>query len=116
MLTVFDALIHLEAVVEAEALGPFLERRHGYGHDHAAAAIVLAIRSGNPHALLELFDVLDRDAQSWEEGWLALGNVLAAAKSPGFAARLVQGVEIDVEVTVRDPGRSRGGRPRSRVR
>ena len=109
MLAVFDALIHLDAMIEGEALRPFLERRHGFGHDHKAAAIVLAVRSGNPHTLLELFDVLDRDGKSWEEGWLALGNVLASSGVAGFAMRLVQGIEIDVEITVRDPGRHGGG-------
>lgn len=108
MLAVFDALIHLGAVVEVEALRPFLERRHGYGRDHAAAVLILAIRSKNPHALLDLFNVLERDEKSWEEGWLALGNALVEERPPGLAALLIEGIEIDVDVTVHDPGRSIG--------
>lgn len=111
MLCVFDALLHLDAAgqVEPGVLRPFLERRHGFGADHRAAATTLALRAGNPHVLLDLFDVLDRDDQGWHPGWLALGNTLAGRRTPpGFAARVLAGIVIEVEITVREPGLLRG--------
>lgn len=108
MLAVFDALVQLDARPNGEDLVPFLGRRHGRGHDHRAPAVILAVRGGDPHALLALFDALDREDGSWEEGWLALGNALAARKVTGFARRTLERVEVVLQVTVRDPDDRRG--------
>jgi len=114
MLAVLDALIHLGTRLDAEALVPFVERHRGRGGDHEAAAVILAVGSEDPHARLAVFDVLDADDGSWEEAWVALGNVLRAAGTSGFAARLLGGLEVEVVLTVTDHERI-SGRGRSRT-
>ena len=93
-----DALIRLDAEVPAEALRALPQA-------FADEVLILLARSPGESqaALLEMF-------AGQEEGggggvlWLAAGNLLAAAKARGFAARLLGGLKVEAAVTVLDPG------------
>jgi hypothetical protein len=85
-----DALIRLDAEVPAEALVPL------YKDAPDEVLILLARDPGkNQHALLRLFDEDVPDAR-----WLALNNLLASQRTPGFAARMLGGLKIEANVYV----------------
>jgi hypothetical protein len=91
--TVLDALIRLEADVPWEEL-EVLPRSHG-----TEVLVLLARRPrANRAALLELFDRPLSQRQ-----WLAVGNLLAAQRAPGFAARLLERLETVLRITVVEP-------------
>ena len=99
-----DALVSMDARLEQDELLPFVDGRSWTGR-FAAAAVALAVRGGNPHVQRSLFDSLDGRDDSWEEAWLALGNVLAKAAPPGFYARLAGALEVRLQVIVVDHDR-----------
>jgi hypothetical protein len=85
-----DALIRLDAEVPAEVLAPL------YASAPDEVLILLARDPGkNQYALLRLFDEDVPDAR-----WLALNNLLASQRTPGFAARLLGGLKIEASVYV----------------
>jgi hypothetical protein len=87
-----DALIRLDAEVPAESLLPL------YGSEPDEVLILLAREpEKNQQALLGLFDDDTPDAR-----WLALGNMLAAQGTHGFAARLLGGLKIEASVYLYD--------------
>lgn len=87
-----DSLIRLDAEVPSDVLLPL------YAHSPNEVLILLA-RSPqqNQNALLTLFTDDEPTAR-----WLAAGNLLAEARAPGFAARLLAGLKIKVSVYVFD--------------
>jgi hypothetical protein len=87
-----DALIRLDAEVPAESLLPL------YGSDPDEVLILLAHEpETNRLALLGLFNDDEPDAR-----WLALGNMLSAQGTPGFAARVLGGLKIEASVYIYD--------------
>jgi hypothetical protein len=93
-----DALIRLGAEVPAETLLPLKQ---------SAPDEVIILLARAPHqnqqALLSLF--VD---ESPDSHWLAVGNLLAETRAPGFAARLMAGLKIAGEVYVYDYEGERG--------
>lgn len=88
----FDSLIRLDADVPAETLTPL------YQSSPDEVLILLARRPvDNQQALLSLYSD-DMPAARW----LAVGNLLAAARAQGFAARLLAGLKINATVYVYD--------------
>jgi hypothetical protein len=87
-----DALIRLDAEVPAESLLPLYQREPD-------EVLILLAREPekNQQALLGLFDDDAPDAR-----WLALGNLLSAQRTQGFAARLLGGLKIEASVYVYD--------------
>jgi hypothetical protein len=87
-----DALIRLDAERDADTLLPL------YPTSPDEVLILLA-RSPqkNREALLSLFNDDMTTAR-----WLAAGNLLAATRAPGFAARLLKGLKIEASVLVSD--------------
>lgn len=93
-----DALIRLDAKVPAERLLPL------YTSSPDEVIILLAREpQQNQQALLSLFD----DASPTGR-WLAVGNLLAETRAPGFAARLMAGLKIEARVYVYDREGDRG--------
>lgn len=108
LLAVFDALIQLDVHVEDGLLLPYVSRE-GIHMESVAAATILAVRSGAPHTQLAAFDAFDARENSWAEAWLALGNALNAGRTaPGFIARLVERLEVELKVQVVDHDKLRG--------
>ncbi|MEO8658125.1 MAG: hypothetical protein ABI693_06625 [Bryobacteraceae bacterium] len=93
-----DALIQLDATVESGVLLEYLPR-------HQPEVLVLLALHPKEHqsALLALQDELQDGA-----AWLAVRNLLAETKAPGFAARLLKETKYRLSVTVTDPNQ-RGG-------
>ncbi|HEX8188414.1 MAG TPA: hypothetical protein VF586_08685, partial [Pyrinomonadaceae bacterium] len=93
-----DALIQLGAEVPAEALLPLKP---------SAPDEVIILLARAPHqnrqALLSLFVDQSPDAH-----WLAVGNLLAETRAPGFASRLLAGLKIAGDVYVYDHEGERG--------
>jgi hypothetical protein len=109
LLAVYDALVRLDAKVEGR---PFLARVASGGSTlFEAAALALLVRGDDVAGRLDAFDTLDAGDRSNEEAWLALGNVLAKAQTPGLAARLLDRIPLPFDVTVRsdDAISGRGG-------
>ncbi|MBV8858283.1 MAG: hypothetical protein JOZ02_15230 [Acidobacteria bacterium] len=93
-----DALIRLDAKVPAEKLLPL------YASAPDEVIILLAREpQENQPALLSLFDDATPTAH-----WLAVGNLLAETRAPGFAARLLAGLKIEARVYVYDREGDRG--------
>jgi hypothetical protein len=85
-----DALIRLDAQVPAETLLAL----SGYAPDEAVILLARAPEM-NQQALLSLF--MDGSPVA---RWLAVGNLLAGARAPGFAARLLAELKIEASVYV----------------
>jgi len=87
-----DSLIRLDAEVPSDVLLPL------YASSPNEVLILLA-RSPqqNQNALLTLFTEDEPPAR-----WLAAGNLLAEARTPGFAARLLAGLKITASVYLYD--------------
>lgn len=93
-----DALIRLDAEVPADRLLPL------YASSPDEVIILLAAApSKNARELLGLFD-----EEAEDERWAAVGNLLAEARAPGFAARLLAGLKIAAWVYVYDSEGERG--------
>ncbi|HWS89165.1 MAG TPA: hypothetical protein VN282_19490 [Pyrinomonadaceae bacterium] len=97
-----DALIRLDAEVPAEVLRTLPQH-------FSNEVLILLTRSPekNQDALLETFAWLDESANPGAR-WLAAGNLLAALKARGFAARLLGGLKVEAGVTVLDGDISHG--------
>jgi hypothetical protein len=87
-----DALIRLDAEVAAEKLLPLYQ-------SSPDEVVILLARSPeqNREALLPLFVEETPTAR-----WLAVGNLLAESRAPGFAARLLRELKIEVSLYVYD--------------
>jgi hypothetical protein len=94
MLVVLDALIGLGAAVPVE------EARKLYP-EFAAQSMILLVRSPND-AQSALLDIFHDAKANWT--WLATGNVLVKARTPGFAALLLGRFTQHMTVSVLDPG------------
>lgn len=93
-----DALIRLNAEVPAEKLLPL------YASSPDEVVILLArAPKRNEQELLSLFIEEIPDAR-----WIAVSNLLAEARPPGFAARLLSGLKVVGEVYVYDSEGERG--------
>jgi hypothetical protein len=88
-----DALIRLDAEVPAEKLLPLYQSSPN-------EVVILLGRDPkkNELTLLQLFD----DGDAPDARWLAVGNMLAASRTQGFAARLLGGLKIEASVYVYD--------------
>lgn len=99
-----EALLQLEVTVPAGELTPWLD-------DEASgmAAFVLLVREPQ-HNEADLFTIFRRDWPAFAPDdltrqnlrTLAIGNVLAAQGTPGFAAILVEGLDLDLRIRVID--------------
>jgi len=89
-----DALIRLRADVPVDVL-------HTAWKDHRAATLILAAR--NPSHVRDFVPHVLSDGLKDEE-WLAVSNLLVAARSPKVAFSLLQNLRVAWLVTVRDPG------------
>jgi hypothetical protein len=87
-----DALIRLDAEVPAETLLPLYQ-------SSPDEVVILLARSPvrNQRALLTLFADDERPAR-----WLAVGNLLAETRAPGFAPRLLGALKLTANVNVFD--------------
>jgi HEAT repeat protein len=87
-----DALIRLDAEVPAEKLLPLYQ-------SSPDEVVILLARSPeqNREALLPLFVEETPTAR-----WLAVGNLLAESRAPGFAARLLRELKIEASLYVYD--------------
>ncbi len=93
-----DALIRLDAEVPAETLLPL------YGASADEVVILLSrAPKRNERELLSLFNEAVPDVR-----WAAVGNLLAGARAPGFAARLLSGLKVEASVYVYDWEGARG--------
>jgi hypothetical protein len=93
-----DALIRLEARVPPGLLEPHL---HGRSR---LLAFLLAAREPRENGAL-LLSIFDRDVGKRPQFGitaLAAGNLLCANRTPGFAARLMSGIRVSLELTVHD--------------
>jgi len=100
----FDALIRLKLPVRAEVLKPHLSGYFG------TPALILLTRSPEalPEALLPLFGRYGSGMMGGHG--IAVGNLLCKEKVPGFAARLLRGLKLDLNVSIVDQGfGGRGG-------
>jgi hypothetical protein len=96
--SVLDALIRLDAEVPADKLLPL----YAQSPDEVVILLARSLQE-NGAALLSLFaDELPSDR------WVAVGNLLAEARVPGFAARLLRGLKIEARVLVFDSEGSHG--------
>ena len=93
-----DALIRLDAEVPAETLLAL----HGLAPDEVIILLARAPHQ-NHQTLLSLF--VDGSPAA---NWLAVGNLLAEMRAPGFAARLLAGLKINASVYVYDYEGQRG--------
>jgi hypothetical protein len=89
-----DALIRLDAEVPAEVL-----RALPQGCTDEAIILLARSPSENQSALLEIFEGVDDPGHAGAR-WLAAGNLLAAVKARGFAARLLGGLKVEAAVSV----------------
>ena len=96
-----DGLIRIEAAVPAAELAPFLREPFP-----AAAFLLLARRASERDAAASLLSLFrDRDQRDWSDVvWLAAGNLLARNGSPEFVAAALEGLELQLHVTVTSPG------------
>jgi hypothetical protein len=99
LLAVLDALIEFHAAVPAE------EARKLYP-EFAAQSLILLVRSPDD-AQSALLDIFPDARANWT--WLAAGNVLFKARTPGFAALLLSRFAQHITITVVDPGVGEGG-------
>lgn len=97
-----DALIRLDAEVPAEVLRTLPQH-------FSNEVLILLTRSPekSQEALLETFAWLDESANPGAR-WLAAGNLLAALKVRGFAARLLGGLKVEADVAILDGDVSHG--------
>jgi hypothetical protein len=107
-LHLLDALLQSGAKVPASELLPLLDGRRA-----GTAAFVMLLREPklNERELLELFRACPRTSEHEflsPSGLrtLALGNILAAQRAPGFAAIVWQQLNLDLHVVASDDGTS----------
>jgi hypothetical protein len=91
--TVLDSLIRLEANV------PWKELRDLPARDRTRVLILLAKHPAEHVAALR--ELADDDLPEVE--WLLVCNLLCKERAPGFAAFLLVGLELTLEIKVRDP-------------
>jgi hypothetical protein len=92
-LAILDSLIQLNASVSSEQLLPL--------YDHYPDQVLILLAKSpkeNSQALLELA----RKESSDGIFWITACNLLETAKAAGFAAFLIDGIKIDIEITVTD--------------
>jgi hypothetical protein len=102
-LALLDALIRIGATVPAHELGPYLRG------DTIEAVIILLARS--PRAAGPILLAFLREADRATPAWLAAGNVLAQHPTAGFAAIVLEQLQLDVDIMVEDPTAPRGEFP-----
>ncbi|HUE00196.1 MAG TPA: hypothetical protein VMR62_11540 [Bryobacteraceae bacterium] len=94
MLGVLDALIQFDAPVPAG------DSQRIYPEFPVQSLILLArSQEDTTDALLDIF----RNEQRWQVAWLAAGNLLAARRAGGFAATVIEGMTVHVQVIVTEP-------------
>lgn len=93
-IALLDALVVLDPVIDPAMLLP-----HAQGLlKHGVVTFLARHPDRYGAACVELF----RRADPTTTSWLALGNVLAAARTPGFAATVLGGLEVTLTVRVCD--------------
>ncbi len=97
-LAVLDAMVQLHSVEGPETIGPCLRR----GMNEMNAAVVLAVKHADGPTLLAAWDAIDAGDAGDEEPWLALGNALAARRTPGFTFRLLARLGVELRILVDD--------------
>lgn len=93
-LAVFDALIQVRAKVPSTDLMSFAD-----SYPDEVILLLANAPAENREPLLYLFGHLQPGTQ-----WVAVGNLLAAARAPGFAALLLSDLPITAMVVVSDQG------------
>lgn len=110
-LALLDGLVRTEARVPVAEIEPFLR---GWTVTTALLLLSRQDRSRTGPALLRLFR--QHDAGRRGDGvWCATGNLLVRDPVPGFAAALLAGLELELEVHVVDPGGRWVGRSSGRT-
>jgi hypothetical protein len=104
-----DALIRLDATVPSETLIPHLRTKAAW------LALILIARepAKNRGILTDLFDRWAKDQEHLPIGAVAVGNLLAQVRAPGFAARLMARTPTRLVLRVMDPGHGGSGGRRS---
>lgn len=106
-IALLDALVVLDPVVDPTFLLP-----HARGLlQHGVATFLARHPDRYGAACLALF----RTAEPTTTTWLALGNVLSAARTPGFAATVLGGLEVTLTVRVFADARDRSEPPSGTV-
>jgi hypothetical protein len=97
---VLDALIRLDATVPADLLQARLGRRF------ARQAVILMARDvkRNRAHLMGLFDRWEDDGRNLWIGTVGIGNLLARARTPGLAGRVLPWIEMSLTLSVHDEG------------
>jgi len=100
-----DALIRLDAKVPAEVLVPRLHT------DRRVLALILIGRepTRNRGLLLDRYDRGLEDPGFLDIGTVAVGNLLAGSRAPGFAVRVMRRAPTRLTIHVREPGRGTVG-------
>jgi hypothetical protein len=97
---IFDALVQLDAEVAAARLIPLFDQ-------YSNVVVILLAKSSEKHQH-ELFSLLEKNLL--DEHWLAICNLLAKQRSPGFAAILLRDLSIQATLHVtQDPNAGYGG-------
>ena len=100
MLGVLDALIQFDAPV------PAADAQRIYPEFPVQSLVLLArSQEDTADALLDIF----RNEQRWQVAWLAAGNLLSARRAAGFAAAVIEGMTVHLQVIVTEPGVGFGG-------
>ncbi len=100
MLGVLDALIQFDAPV------PAADAQRIYPEFPVQSLVLLArSQEDTADALLDIF----RNEQRWQAAWLAVGNLLSARRAAGFAAAVIEGMTVHLQVIVTEPGVGFGG-------
>ena len=98
MLGVLDALIQFDAPV------PAADAQRIYPEFPVQSLVLLArSQEDTADALLDIF----RNEQRWQAAWLAVGNLLSARRAAGFAAAVIEGMTVHLQVIVTEPNRGR---------
>lgn len=94
MLGVLDALIQFDAPV------PAADAQRIYPEFPVQSLVLLArSQEDTADALLDIF----RNEQRWQAAWLAVGNLLSARRAAGFAAAVIEGMTVHLQVIVTEP-------------
>jgi hypothetical protein len=95
MLVVLDALIGLHIPVPAREAAKLLP-------EYPAASLILLSRGGEAanEQLLTIF----RNQSAGSAAWTAAGNMLAARRAHGFAAAVISGMTVELDVAIKDSG------------
>jgi hypothetical protein len=89
---VLDALIQMKAKVPPDKIIPFFEQ-----YSDALIVLFSEHRKENSRTLLSILSKVEHPTY-----WLAICNLLAEVRAPGFAAQLLRDLQIQVRVCVRD--------------